>query len=322
MTTHPTFSITPAGPFSWERASDFLANFAATSRHGRGRPAVRMAFPLDGDLTPVGVGLHWDAGALHGVVTGTADVDAARDQVARIFSLDVDATDYPAVGEREPAVGRLMSALPGLRPILFTSPYECAAWAIMSQRISRVQAARVQERLLAELGDPLEVGGEVVRCFPAPERLAELRDLPGLSAEKVRRLRELAAPARAGLLDAARLRALGPERAPAELRRLAGIGEWWSQGIYLRACGVTDVFAGEPIAIRALTAVRGLAEPPGAAELEALTEVYRPFRMWVCVLLRVAVNRGLVPGVDDLVRTGRLTRPVAARSTAARRAGA
>jgi DNA-3-methyladenine glycosylase II len=317
MATLPTFSITPSGPFSWERATDFLSNFAPTSRHGRGRPAVRMAFPLDGELTPVGVGLHWDSGALHGVVTGTADVETVRAQVARIFSLDVDAREYPAVGEREPAVGRLMSALPGLRPILFTSPYECAAWAIMSQRISRAQAARVQEGLLAELGDALVVGGEVVRCFPAPERLAELRALPGLSAEKVRRLRELAAPARAGMLDAARLRALGPERAPAELRRLAGIGEWWSQGIYLRACGVTDVFAGEHISVRALTVVRGLDAPPGEAELEALTEVYRPFRMWVCVLLRVAVNRGLVPGVDDLVRTGLPTATTAARPAGA-----
>jgi len=36
------------------------------------------------------------------------------------------------------------------------------------------------------------------------------------------------------------------------------------------------------------------------AEAEQGTpQVYRPFRMWVCFLLRVAANRGLIGGISE-----------------------
>ncbi len=39
------------------------------------------------------------------------------------------------------------------------------------------------------------------------------------------------------------------------------------------------------------------AGPPDGDTLEALTAHFRPYRMWVCFLLRVAAGRGLIPGV-------------------------
>jgi len=62
--------------------------------------------------------------------------------------------------------------LPGLRPCGFHSPYEAAAWSVLSQRVRIVQAARLRDDLVRRHGD----GG----AFPAPRTLRALDlDLTG-----------------------------------------------------------------------------------------------------------------------------------------------
>jgi DNA-3-methyladenine glycosylase II len=290
-------AIKPRGPFSWDAANDVGRNFGPIRHNWQGAGAVRMTFLLDGSFAPVGVDLRFEDGALRGEVAGTDEIEAVERQVARVFSLDVDATGYPEVGRREPLAGRLMELLPGLRPVCFTSPYETATWAVISQRISMRQAATIKARLIAERGHPLTLGGAEVRCFPSPQRLLEVEEVPGLAAEKVERLHGVARAALDGLLDCDRLRSLGDEAGPESVRVIPGIGPFWSSGIYLRGCGIQDVFPEEPIAIAALGRLRGVGDDPTPEQIVALTEVYSPFRMWVCFLLRVAVNRGLVEGI-------------------------
>jgi DNA-3-methyladenine glycosylase II len=201
-----------------------------------------------------------------------------------------------------------MNALTGLRPVCFTSPYETAVWGVMSQRISARQAAGAQQWLVSERGERLRIDGGELACFPRPERLLDLESVPGLSAEKVQRLRSVAQAALDGKLDAARLRDLGNEAAPASLREIPGIGDFWSMGIYLRGCGIVDVFPDEPLAIAALGNLHGLGDRPDALVVRQLTDLYRPFRMWVCFLLRVAGGRpGLIEGMggrEGAIRRG------------------
>jgi DNA-3-methyladenine glycosylase II len=296
-TSARTFSIEPRGPFDWSTALDVLARFGPTSRHAPADGVLRLAFPLDGTFEPVAVALRFEDGALIGEVAGSDHVDAVAAQVARIFSLDVDGSGYPELALRDPALAPLMAAFGGLRPVCFTSPYETAAWAILSARVSMAQAARVQDRLIAELGTRLQVGGQDVWSFPTPERLLELRELPGAAPEKVARLRGVAQAALDGRLDAARLRALGDRDGPASLLGIRGIGPFWSSGIYLRGCGIADVFPDEPLAIAALGHLHGLGDRPEPGVVARLTELYAPYRMWVCFLLRVAAGQGIIPGL-------------------------
>jgi DNA-3-methyladenine glycosylase II len=309
-----TFALTPSGPFSWEAACDVVAHFSPISRHwaGSGDP-LRLAFPLDGTFEPVAVALRWDGARLTGEVAGTGDVAAVSRQVARIFSLDHDGTGFPELGRRDPALTPILAAFPGLRPVSFTSPYECAAWAILSARISMRQAASIQDRLIAAHGTRLEVGGGEAWAFPAPQRLAGLTEFAGLSAVKVERLRAVAAAALDGLLDAERLRELGPVDGPASVRTIPGIGPFWSSGIYLRGCGIVDEFADEPLSVAALGALHGLGDQPDPETLTHLTDAYRPYRMWVTFLLRVAANRGAIPGVAGRESEIRRARMAAAR---------
>ena len=296
-TSAPTFSIEPRGPFSWPQALEVLGRFGPTSRHAPAGEILRLAFPLDGDFTPVAVSLRFVDGRLHGEVAGTDRIDAVAGQVARLFSLDVDGSGYADVARRDPALAPVMAALPGLRPVCFTSPYETAAWAILSARISMAQAARVQDQLIAEHGQRLTVGGADVWSFPTPERLLAVTSVPGAAPEKVVRLHSVARAALDGVLDASRLRALGDEAGPASLLGIRGIGPFWSSGIYLRGCGIADVFPEEPLAIAALGQLHGLGDRPDAANVRRLTDAYAPYRMWVCFLLRVAAGRNIIPGL-------------------------
>lgn len=146
-----------------------------------------------------------------GEVFGPVNADWVGSEVERILSLDVDGSGFPAVGERDPAIGRLQWRFEGLRPVLFLSPYEAGAWALISHRLRIVQAAGIKVRLAEELGEAVEGHGDVRHAFPAPERLAGLEDFRGLFGRKVGWLRALAEAAREGRLDAEHLRALTGE---------------------------------------------------------------------------------------------------------------
>ena len=73
-------------------------------------------------------------------------------------------------------MGRLQAEHPGLRPVLFHSPYEAAAWSIISARRTARQAAEVRRRLSEELGRSFELDGAM-----GPERaMADMRELRGI----------------------------------------------------------------------------------------------------------------------------------------------
>lgn len=269
--TGASFELTPRGSFSWPAAFTVLARFAPLAHVWAGDAReVRLSLLADGDLAPVEVTLSFD-GALRGRVSDPARVDAIARQVARIFSLDHDGTGWGALP--------VASLVPGLRPVCFSSPYEAACWAILSQRIAKTQAARIVAGLVDAHGH-----------FPLPEQLVRLDRIRGVPAIKIDRLHAIATAARDGVLDAERLRALGDDAGPASLLTLPGIGPFWSSGIYLRACGIRDVFPREPLSVAALARFAGLDPSPSDDEVQRAAERFRPFRMWACFALRVAAG--------------------------------
>ncbi|MFJ2819431.1 hypothetical protein [Streptomyces sp. NPDC087294] len=65
-----------------------------------------------------------------------------------------------------PVVVGLQAEFPGLRPVLFHSPYEAAVWTVIGNRIRRTQAARIKARLAERYGEPVEVAGRTLHAFP------------------------------------------------------------------------------------------------------------------------------------------------------------
>jgi DNA-3-methyladenine glycosylase II len=289
------FTITPRGPFSLAEA----AAFGFGQRDGSGWDGVmRMAFCTDGYEGHAGVEVRQDAaGTVHGTahVRGGADLDAVVRQVARILSLDHDATEFLRVAERDPVIGRLQAAAPGLRPPLFYSPYEAAAWAVLSARRPARQMQQIRQRLSEAHGEVFELAGERLAAFPSPRQLLSVPSFPGVPQDKIRRLHGVADAALAGTLDAGYLKALGAEQAMAELQQINGIGPFYSALIVIRSTGFTDVLPAREPKVLALTAqLYQLDAPPGPEEFARIAEPWRPFRTWAVVLIRAAAGR--IPG--------------------------
>src|SRR5882757_3953595 len=160
-----SFTITPDGPFSLAEA----ATFGFGQRAGGDWDGVmRLAFCLDGYTGQVAAEVRQDAtGAVHGTVDAPAgaDLGRVRAQVARVLSLDHDGREFSRVGERDPVIGRLPAAAPGLRPPLFYSPYEAAAWCVLSARRPARQMADLRTRLSMAHGRTHHLAGQTLAAL-------------------------------------------------------------------------------------------------------------------------------------------------------------
>jgi DNA-3-methyladenine glycosylase II len=265
---------------------------------------LHLAFLTDGDWTPAGVCLTQDAsGIVHGTVYGDAPLDAVKLQTARILSLDIDGREWPGVAKRDRVVARLQQMFPGFRPVNWSNAYEAAAWCLISSRISMRQGEGVKERMSRELGVSIDIHGHRLFCFPGPDALAQLKSFKGLFGRKVEYLNALGRAALAGELDTETLRAMSSAEALKSLQRLAGIGEFGSQLVRLRALSAVDELpTREPRLMGAIRTMYGLSHEPDLAELQAIAEKWRPYRMWVAVSLR----RTLAGGGPNALLTGRV----------------
>ncbi len=293
-------TIKPLGRFSLRAAAAF--GFGPTE----GRPptfdgVLRLAFCVDGgsgyagavlrqreDDGPVGVELTLRDGATP---------EAALAQAARTVSLDHDGEAFAAVGSRDPVIGALQRAHPGQRPVLFHSPYEAAAWSVISARRPAAQGAKVRAALSQRLGRTFELVGRTLFAFPQPSALAQIPDsFPGLNDTKIERLREVAGAAVAGDLDVVRIQELGPEAAFEQLQRLPGIGPFYASLIVLRGSGFADAYLGtrerRGAAYTASYYGVGDADEDRDERIAEVVDGWRPFRTWCQVLVRVAGERG------------------------------
>ena len=180
-----------------------------------------------------------------------------------------------------------------MRPVLFHSPYEAAAWSIISARRYRGQAAVIRDRICAEIGRTYSLAGEEIRAFPLPHRLLKADTLPGVAPNRVEWLHAVARAALDGVLDAQRLTSMEPVDALAQLQELPGIGPMYATLILLRSTGTTDVLTfAEPRLPGYVAHFYGTGPTPASREeLTRISAGWRPFRTWAAVLIRVAGDR-------------------------------
>jgi len=287
-------TIEPQGPFSLRSAAQF--GFGPTEGAAPAFDGVmRLAFPLDGGSGYAGVAVRQplEHGPLEVELHGGGDSRLAARQLARVLSLDHDGEAFLEVGERDPVIGDLQRRHPGERPVLFHSPYEAAAWSVISARRRSGQAAAVRHAIALELGVSFELDGQRVVAFPQPQRLLEAAELPGVGAEKAQRLRAVAAAALGGGLDVERLHALGPQASWTAVQQLPGIGPFYASLIVLRAAGFADAAMpmAEPRMLAHLARYYDLATPATLEQYAVIAERWRPFRTWTTVLVRIAGER-------------------------------
>ena len=285
-------TIAPEGAFSLAAA----AGFGFGPNTGRPKPdgdTMSLAFVADDLVNQAAAYLTQDAqGRLHCQLFGDADPDLVLSQVRRVLSLDQSGFAWAEIGTRDHVIGRLQAEYPGLRPVLFHSPYEAAAWSVLSQRRHRTQATAVRKRLSQAHGRTFTLPGGDVEAFPTPAQLLAVVSFPSLEQQRIDRLHAIARAALDGLLEPRRLLEMAPEAAMAALQELPGIGPMYATLVLLRSTGATDILTfGEPRLASYVRHYYGLAHPATPDELATIAEAWRPFRTWGAVLLRVAGDR-------------------------------
>lgn len=281
-------TVNVQGPWSLATSRAFWEGFtpaALTAATDSGKPTntegLTTVFLSEHDWSRTEASVTQQGDCAQITVSGDGDLDAAITQVSRFLALDVDARRWPEVGDRDPVIADAQSRLPGLRPCGFHSPYEAASWAVLSQRVRMVQAARLRDDLIRQFGDD--------GAFPAPHRLRGLDlDLPGRKAEY---LGAVADAALDGQLDGAALRGVPPAEAIDRVAQIKGLGPFSAELVVLRGANAPDAV---PTSERRLDSE--ISERYGGdLTLAEVCEQWRPFRTWACVYLRALRERRLDP---------------------------
>jgi len=295
------------GPWSLQTSRLFWEDFTpAALAGGQPGPELRTVFCIESDWHRAEAKVTQAGDTVRVALAGDGDLDAAAAQVLRFLALDVDARGWPEVGRRDPVVADAQARLPGLRPCGFHSPYEAAAWSVLSQRLRIVQAARLRAELIARHGQD--------GAFPPPLTLARLDlDLPGRKGEY---LRAVAEAALGGVLDGTALRALDPSEAVQRVQQVKGLGPFAAELVVLRGANAPDALPRHERQLKA-----EIAERYGTGRsLAEVSEAWRPYRTWAAVHLRAwreqrtRASAGSQVSHSPDTRPGRNRRPRTART--------
>jgi AraC family transcriptional regulator of adaptative response / DNA-3-methyladenine glycosylase II len=208
-------------------------------------------------------------------------------RIRRVFDLAADPQAIAAHLRRDKILAPLVAARPGLRVPGAWDGFELAVRAILGQQITVVAARKLAAKLVlcygGKIADPAALEQGLTHLFPTPRQLAGA-DLAAIGMPKARRvaLSSLAAAVAADPLIFGPRRSL--DEAVAQLRSLAGIGEWTAQYIAMRELREPDAFPAADIGLlRALSDANGVR--PSPAELLAHAERWRPWRAYAALHL-------------------------------------
>jgi AraC family transcriptional regulator, regulatory protein of adaptative response / DNA-3-methyladenine glycosylase II len=209
------------------------------------------------------------------------DLGAAATRCRRLLHLDADPAGMTDVLGRDPLLGPLVRARPGLRVPGSVDPFETAVRAIVGQQVSIAAARTVAGRLVTRYAEPLATPvGTLTHTFPSAKALSAADDLP-MPKSRARTVASLAAAVAAGDVD------LEPgtdwQEAEATLLALPGIGPWTASYVGLRGLGDPDAFPGTDLGIRRALADLGVSDRPDS--IATVSERWRPLRSYAAQYL-------------------------------------
>ncbi len=186
---------------------------------------------------------------------------AAQDRIAFFLSIADDLASFYAIGREDAAFAPVIEHLYGYHQAKFLTPFDNAAWAILSQRTPMAAARKTWDALIERYGSRLTIDGQTYRAFPTAERLATVNpdDLLAI-LPNLRKAPYLHAAARAfDDVDELWLRTAPYDDVRAWLLRIPGIGDWSATFVLTRALGRMERHAGEDALLHAAAKVYGSA---------------------------------------------------------------
>jgi len=245
-----TGHIIPTPPFDFAKSLHFLGHFTPMQREQTlSAHTLTKAIYAEGQiivfqLTSTGT---IEAPQLEYALFSEQPIDtltsnAAIDRIIFFLGLADDLEPLYLIGRTDPDFTPIIEQLYGYHQVKFTTPFESACWAILSQRNLLTVAQKMKQALLERFGGSLNVNGTVHWAFPEPAPLAIVSE--GELADVIRNARkgeQLNIVARAfSEVDEAFLRTATYDEVETWLLNIKGIGAWSAQFILLRGLGRTE----------------------------------------------------------------------------------
>jgi DNA-3-methyladenine glycosylase II len=173
----------------------------------------------------------------------------------------------------DPILDRIIRDKGAFAPRRHGDPFAALCRAIISQQISTKVARTIEGRFLSLFP----------RRRPTATRLlavedAELRAV-GLSGQKMKYMRDLAAHAVSGALRLSRIGEQDDDDVIASLTRVKGVGVWTAQMFLMFVLGRPDVLPVDDFGLKKAVMIQyGFDELPGAEEIQSVAEPWRPYR--------------------------------------------
>lgn len=96
------------------------------------------------------------------------------DRIKFFLSLEDDLTQFYTHALKDKSFKPVVEKLYGLHQVKFLTPFEAAAWAVLSQRISMKAAHTMKERLMRAVGDKIIVDQVEYWTFPSAKQIKDL----------------------------------------------------------------------------------------------------------------------------------------------------
>jgi DNA-3-methyladenine glycosylase II len=151
--------------------------------------------------------------------------------------------------------------------------FHTLVWAVINQQLSVKAAQSIERRLLTRLRT------EIVE----PRHFLRIRDQSlrecGLSAAKIRYLREASRKVRSGELDLEGLETVDDETAAQQLMQLPGVGRWTADMLLMFSLGHLDILpVGDLALCRSIRLQHGMSDAASVQDYLQLAERWRPYR--------------------------------------------
>ncbi len=212
--------------------------------------------------------VRYEPGALHVDLPPGGSVRKLSSRVARLFDADHDPANVEAQLGRDPRLGHLVRAAPGLRVPGAWDGFETAVRAILGQQVSVARATVLANRIVEAYG-----GG----AFPDAAALARSEPAElGMPGRRGRAITGLAQAVERGEIDLEGL----PDAVAlqAKLLKIEGIGPWTAGYIAMRVARDPDAFLPTDWVVRKQLDAK-------APTLAGLGEAWRPWRAYAVMYL-------------------------------------
>ena len=226
--------------------------------------------------------------ALHGIETGALFQIVQR--CRELFDLDAPMREINDVLSKDSLLRPLLRAQPSIRVPGAWDGFELTVRAILGQQVSVKAATTMAGRIAMTYGESIEkslaaavTGHDLIYLFPQPEKLVRARfNNIGLTASRAETLRSVSKAVLDGTLsfDSSQ----DPVVFYESLTSIRGIGEWTAQYVAMRALKNPDAFPASDLGLLRSLDQQGEARMQ-PAELEALSQNWRPWRAYAALLL-------------------------------------